>query len=60
MQTDELDPVEEIRAIREKIARKYDTTEAYFEHVKTIPTAEGLLEHVRRKKNRKTTPVGSL
>ncbi len=46
---DELDPVEETRAIREKIMRKYKTTDAYFEHLKTIPTAEVLLAQVREK-----------
>lgn len=53
MMNDELDPVEEIRAIREKIMRKYKTTDAYFEHLKMIPTAEVLLAQVRRK-NEKT------
>jgi hypothetical protein len=46
MMNDELDPVEEIRAIRETITRKYKTTDAYFEHLKTIPSAEVLLAQV--------------
>ena len=49
MMNDELDPVAEIRAIREKIARKYVSTDAYFEHLKTVPPAEVLLAQVRRK-----------
>ncbi len=52
---DELDPVEEIRAIREKIAQKYKTTDAYFEHLKTIPTTEILLAQVRRKNEKART-----
>ncbi len=55
MLTEEVDPVEEIRAIREKIARKYKTTDAYFEHLQTIPPADALLAQVRRKKDRKAS-----
>ena len=55
MMHDELDPVEETRAIREKIMRKYKTTEAYFKHLKTVPTAEVLLAQVRRKNERAGT-----
>jgi hypothetical protein len=53
MMNDETDPVEEIRAIRKSIARKYKTTDAYFAHLKTVPSAEVLLAQVQRK-NEKT------
>ena len=46
---DEHDPIEEIRAIRAKIARKYKTMDAYWDHLKTIPSADVLLEQVRKK-----------
>jgi len=46
---DEYDPIEEIRAIREKNARKYKTMAAYFEHLRTVPSADVLLEQVRKK-----------
>lgn len=54
MTNDELDPVEEIRAIRKKISRKFKTIDAYFDHLKTIPPADVLLARIRRK-NRKET-----
>jgi len=44
-----LDPLEEVRAIREKISRKYKTMDAYFDHFKDIPSADVLLAQVRKK-----------
>jgi len=46
---DDPDPVEEIRAIRQKIWRKHKTIEAYVAHFKTIPSADALLARVREK-----------
>jgi len=47
--TDEQNPVEKIRAIREKIWRKHKTMDAYFDHLKTIPSTDTLLAQVRKK-----------
>jgi len=46
---DEYDPIEEIRAIREKNGRKYKTMAAYFDHLKTIPSADVLLARIQKK-----------
>jgi len=55
--TDERNPVEEIRATREKIWRKHKTMDAYFDHLKTVPSADVLLAQVRRKiEKTKTKP----
>ncbi len=43
------DPVEEIRAIRRKIARKFKTLDAYFDHVQTLPSVEEMHARVRAK-----------
>jgi hypothetical protein len=65
MNNDEQDPVDEIRAIRKVVMRKYKTVDAYFEHLKTIPTAEVLLAKIRKKneakivKNPKRGPSGT-
>ncbi|MCL2700243.1 MAG: hypothetical protein FWE88_00960 [Phycisphaerae bacterium] len=47
--TDERNPVEEIRAIREKIWRKHKTMDAYFDHLNAVPSADVLLAQVRKK-----------
>ena len=46
---EDLDPVEEIRAIRAKINRKYKTIDAYCEHLRTIPSADVLLAQIQAK-----------
>jgi len=46
---DDRDPVEEIRAVRAKIWRKYKTLDAYWDHLKTIPSADVLLEQIQKK-----------
>ena len=46
---DDPDPVEEVRAIRQKIWRKHRTIEAYAAHIKDIPSADVLLAQVREK-----------
>ncbi len=47
MMDDDPDPVEEIRAIRRKIMRKYKTLDAYVKHLQTLPSAEEM--HARIK-----------
>ena len=44
-----MDPIEEIRAIRAKLWRKYKTMNAYFNHLRTMPSADVLLAQVRAK-----------
>jgi len=46
---DDIDPVAEIRAIREKISRRYKTMDEYFDHLRTVPSADILLAQVRAK-----------
>ena len=46
---DDIDPVAEIRAIREKISRRYKTMDEYFDHLRTVPSADVLLAQVRAK-----------
>ena len=46
---DDVDPIEEIRAIRAKIWRKCKTMDAYFDYLKTVPSADVLLTQVRAK-----------
>ena len=46
---DDMDPIEEIRAIRAKIWRKHKTMDAYFDYLKTVPSADVLLAQVRAK-----------
>ena len=56
---DDMDPIAEIRAIRAKNGRKYKTMSAYFDHLRTVPSADVLLAQVRAKiakaKEAKTT-----
>ena len=49
MHDDDIDPIAEIRAIREKNGRKYKTMEAYFGHLRTLPPVEVLLARVQAK-----------
>jgi len=44
-----LNPLEEVRAIREKIGRRYKTMDEYWDHLKTVPSADILLERVQEK-----------
>ena len=46
---DDVDPVGEIRAIRHRKDRQFKTMEAYFEYIRTIPSAEALLAKIRGK-----------
>jgi len=55
--TDERNPVNEIRATREKIWRKHKTMDAYFDHLNAVPSADALLAQVRKKiETAKTKP----
>ena len=60
---DDIDPVAEIRAIREKISRRYKTMDEYFDHLRTVPPVDVLLAQVRAKiakaKEAKTTAKSS-
>ena len=49
MTDDDIDPIDEIRAIRAKNSRKYKTMDAYFDHLKTVPPADVLLAQLRKK-----------
>ena len=49
MHDGDIDPVEEIRAIRRKHDRQFKTMEAYFAHLRTVPSADVLLAQVREK-----------
>ena len=49
MLDDEIDPIEEVQAIRQKIWRRHKTVEAYFAHLKNVPSADVLLTQVRAK-----------
>ncbi len=51
---DDIDPVDEVRAVREAIQKKYKTLDAYMAHMKEIPTADELLRQVRQ--SMKNTP----
>ncbi len=46
---DDPDPVEEIRAIRRKIMRKYKTLDAYFDHLQSLPSAEEMHAQIKAK-----------
>ena len=49
MYSGDIDPVEEIRAIRRKHDRRFKTMDEYWDHLKTIPSADVLLARVREK-----------
>ena len=42
-------PMEEVRAIRQKIGKKYKTMAEYCEHWQTVPSADVLLKQIRAK-----------
>jgi len=52
---DEMDPIKEIRAIRAKNGLKYKTMDAYFDHLKTVPSADVLLVQIRAKIEKEKT-----
>lgn len=43
------DPLEEIRANKREIRKKYKTLDAYIEHLKDVPSVDELLRQVRAK-----------
>lgn len=47
------DPLDELRAVRRRIQRRYKTVEAYAEHLKTVPSAKELLLELAKKKSKK-------
>jgi hypothetical protein len=49
MTDDDIDPVAEVRAVRAKIWRKYKTMDAYFDHLKDVPSVDVLLAQIRKK-----------
>jgi len=46
---EDIDPVEEIRAIRRKHDRRFKTSDAYWAYIKTVPSADILLAQIREK-----------
>ncbi len=46
---DDIDPVDEVRAIRKEIQKEHKTLDAYMDHMKDIPSADELLRQVRQK-----------
>ncbi len=49
----DVDPLDELRAVRRRIQRKYKTVEAYAEHLKTVPSAKELLAELAKKSAKK-------
>lgn len=51
--TEEIDPIDEIRAYREKIARKFKTVSAYLDYLHSMPMdADSVMERLKEKKAR--------
>ncbi len=54
---DDIDPVDEVRAVREAIQEKYKTLDAYMAHMKEIPSADELLRQVRQRMKNTSHPT---
>ena len=49
MTDSDIDPIAEIRAVREKISLRFKTMDAYFDFLRTVPPADVLLAQIRGK-----------
>ena len=56
MTEDDIDPIAEIRAIRAKNGWKYKTMDAYFDHLRTVPSVDVLLVQLRKKIEKAKAP----
>lgn len=49
MNTKDIDPLDELRAVRRRIWRKYKTIDAYVEHLKNQPPVEEIIAKLQKK-----------